>query len=61
MDLRIPLTDKYEWGQVISRAILGSAIIATTALDVNASDTIIDNNFNYKGSRIWYLAAHSMV
>lgn len=53
--------DKYEWGQTISRIVLGFAIIATTALDVNASDTIIDSDFNYKGSRIWFLAARSLV
>ncbi|KAH8115896.1 hypothetical protein DFH11DRAFT_1245003 [Phellopilus nigrolimitatus] len=53
--------DRYEWGQTISRLVLGIVVIAFSALDIHASSDVIDDNFKYKGSRIWYLAAHSWV
>ncbi|KAF5335220.1 hypothetical protein D9758_014760 [Tetrapyrgos nigripes] len=53
--------DRYEWGQTISRLLMGSAIIAFTAIDIHASNSIITDDFYYEGSRIWYLATHSLV
>ncbi|KAK7448525.1 hypothetical protein VKT23_013788 [Stygiomarasmius scandens] len=53
--------DKYEWGQIISRLLMGSAIITFTAIDVHASSDVLDENFRYQGSKIWYLATHSWV
>ncbi|KAI5116748.1 hypothetical protein M0805_001606, partial [Coniferiporia weirii] len=53
--------DKYEWGQTISRIVVGCAVIAFTALDVHASSDILDSNLNYQGSRIWFLATHAWV
>ncbi|KAL5506911.1 hypothetical protein ACEPAH_6367 [Sanghuangporus vaninii] len=53
--------DKYEWGQTISRLVIGSVIIAFTAIDVNASNDVLGPDLEYEGSRIWYLATHSFV
>ncbi|THU82856.1 hypothetical protein K435DRAFT_440026 [Dendrothele bispora CBS 962.96] len=57
---RIP-GDRYEWGQTISRLVMGSAIIALIAIDVHASNDVLTDDFHYEGSRIWYLATHSWV
>ncbi|KAK7444023.1 hypothetical protein VKT23_015418 [Stygiomarasmius scandens] len=53
--------DKYEWGQVISRLILGSATIAVTAIDINASKHVLTADFDLGGSGIWSLVTHSWV
>ncbi|KAK7464155.1 hypothetical protein VKT23_006321 [Stygiomarasmius scandens] len=53
--------DRYEWGQIISRILMGSAIISFSAIDVNASDNVLKNDWSFEGSRIWYLATHSWV
>ncbi|KAK7453192.1 hypothetical protein VKT23_011873 [Stygiomarasmius scandens] len=53
--------DKYEWGQVLSRLLMGSAIILVSGLDVHASKNIVTEDFHYEGSRIWFLATHSLV
>ena len=55
------LLDKYEWGQVISRLILGSATIAVTAIDINASKHVLTTDFDLGGSGIWSLVTHSWV
>ncbi|KAI5116749.1 hypothetical protein M0805_001607 [Coniferiporia weirii] len=53
--------DKYEWGQTISRIVLGCLVITFSAVDVHASSDILDSNLNYQGSRIWFLATHAWV
>ncbi|KAL5524151.1 hypothetical protein ACEPAG_8324 [Sanghuangporus baumii] len=53
--------DKYEWGQTISRLVVGSLIIGFTAIDMNASNDVLGPDLEYEGSRIWYLATHSFV
>ena len=54
-------SDKYEWGQTISRIVVGMILILLSALDVNASDSVLGDDLQYEGSRIWYLATHSWV
>ncbi|KAL5476702.1 hypothetical protein ACEPAI_2888 [Sanghuangporus weigelae] len=53
--------DRYEWGQTLSRLFLGWIVIIFTAMDVGASSTILTEDFNIEGSRIWFLASHSWV
>lgn len=53
--------DKYEWGQTISRLVLGAVIIVFSAVDVHASSDVLTSDFTYEGSRIWYLATHAGV
>ncbi|KAL5484798.1 hypothetical protein ACEPAI_7440 [Sanghuangporus weigelae] len=53
--------DKYEWGQTISRLVVGSLVICFTAIDANASNDVLGENLEHEGSRIWYLATHSLV
>ncbi|THU87391.1 hypothetical protein K435DRAFT_867353 [Dendrothele bispora CBS 962.96] len=53
--------DRWEWGQTISRLVMGSVIIAFTAIDIHASNDVLTDDFHYEGSRIWYLATHSWV
>ncbi|KAK7450606.1 hypothetical protein VKT23_012916 [Stygiomarasmius scandens] len=53
--------DKFEWGQVLSRLLMGSAIILLTSFNVHASKNILTEDFHYEGSRIWFLATHSWV
>lgn len=55
------MADRYEWGQTISRLILGLSIITFSAIDVHASSDVLTPEFTYEGSRIWYLATHARV
>ena len=61
IDVLILYADKYEWGQTISRLVMGTAIIAITAIDMNASDDVLGDNLEYEGSKIWFLATHSFM
>lgn len=53
--------DKFEWGTSITRLTVGFLVISMSALDVGASNALIDSNLRYTGSRIWSLALHSWV
>ena len=53
--------DKYEWGQTISRLLMGSLVIVLTAMDANASSDFLDVDFRYEGPVIWSFAVNSMV
>ncbi|KAF5344611.1 hypothetical protein D9758_013911 [Tetrapyrgos nigripes] len=55
--------DRYEWGQILSRILLGSATISLSGLDAYVSDTpkILTEDWHYGGSGIWWLATHSWI
>ena len=53
--------DKYEWGQTISRLLMGSLVIALTAMDVNASSDFLDVDLRYQSPVIWSFAANYIV
>jgi len=54
-------TDKYEWGQITSRFLMGSAIITISVINVNANEKVLSDDFYLQGSRIWWLATHYWV
>ncbi|KAK7472070.1 hypothetical protein VKT23_000184 [Stygiomarasmius scandens] len=53
--------DKYETSQIMSRILLGLAIISISAIDVHASKGLLDEEFRYQGSGIWWLVVHYLV
>ncbi|KAI5116985.1 hypothetical protein M0805_001594 [Coniferiporia weirii] len=59
--LKFIFHDKFEWGQTISRIVIGCIVIAFSTVDMHASSDILDSNFKYHGSRIWFLATHAWV
>ncbi|THU93340.1 hypothetical protein K435DRAFT_193570 [Dendrothele bispora CBS 962.96] len=53
--------DKYEWGQIISRLVMGSATIAATGIDANANANVLGEDFRYHSSGIWWLVTEEWV
>ena len=48
--------DRYEWGQVVSRFLLGIGITSLSAINIGAKVTDIDT---YNSMKVYYLANHA--
>ncbi|TCD65038.1 hypothetical protein EIP91_003317 [Steccherinum ochraceum] len=51
----------FSMAQIISRFIMGAALVLLVILDVNASTVKLDADYNYTGAAIWRLATKSWI